>query len=64
MHFHQLTESQDITLDRIANSAAGPNARVVGWALDGPVLAVKERLVLLRASGQYNDLAEIEATVA
>jgi hypothetical protein len=64
MHLHKLTESQEITLDRIANSAAGPHTRIVGWALDGPVLMFKERLVALRSSGQYENVDEIEASIA
>lgn len=59
-----LTDRQRQALDRIANSAAGPHVKVVGWVGDtGPVLRTKHgRLaVLLPSNGELQEIEEATA---
>ena len=53
---HDLTPQQERALDRIGSSPAGPHATVVGWADGGPVLRVKQRLIVLTPSGDTEDV--------
>lgn len=57
-----LTERQHSELDRIAS--AGSDTTVVGWALGGPVLRIRDTLVLLKPPATLQPIEELEGTRA